>query len=299
MILAITGGTGFVGGRLIDLAIAAGHHVRALTRRPQPARDGMIWVPGSLADDDALAALVTGVDAVIHVAGLTSAPDLAAFREGNVAGTRSIIVAANAAQVPRFVHTSSLSAREPALSMYGASKQEAEQVVAESGLAWAMVRPPAIYGPGELLDVFKMAKLGFVLLPPSGRLSIVGVDDLCRLLLALASADAPSGVIYDVDDGRPGGWDQPTLARAFGTAVGRRVLPIQTPRGIMQGLSLIDRAVRGKKAVLTVDRVSYFCHPDWTADPDRLPPPDLWQPNTPTPEGLAATAAWYRAQGLL
>ena len=86
--LAITGGTGFVGKRLIDRALADGHHVRALTRRPQPARAGVTWIAGALDDLDGLAALVAGVVAVIHVAGVVKAPK-ACFEKALVAfGTR-------------------------------------------------------------------------------------------------------------------------------------------------------------------------------------------------------------------
>ena len=60
-----------------------------------------------------------------------------------------------------------------------------------------------------------------------------------------------------------------------------------------------DRLVRGEKALLTADRVRYFCHPDWTVSPERRPPPDLWRPLQDTRAGLTETAAWYRAQGLL
>ena len=72
--LAITGGTGFVGSRLIDLAREAGYGVRALTRRPQPDRDGVTWIDGALDTPAALMKLAEGADAVIHVAGVTSAP---------------------------------------------------------------------------------------------------------------------------------------------------------------------------------------------------------------------------------
>ena len=82
--LALTGATGFVGARLLDLALAEGHEVRALTRRPQPPRDGVTWVEGALDDPAALAALVEGADAVIHVAGVINAPDAAGFEAGNV-----------------------------------------------------------------------------------------------------------------------------------------------------------------------------------------------------------------------
>lgn len=300
MILAVTGGTGFVGRTLIDLALAEGHHVRALARRAQPPREGVTWIAGALDDASALAALVDGADAVIHVAGITTAPDRESFWAGNVDGTAAVVAAAQAAGQPRFVHISSLAAREPALSMYGASKAAAEDIVAASTLPWSMVRPAAIYGPGELLDLFRMAARGFVLLPPAGgRASIIGVADLGRLLLALAEPGAPTQLIYEPDDGRTGGWDNAELAYEVGKAVGRRVRIIHTPRPIMQALSSLDRLVRGRKALLTPDRVSYFCHPDWTADPARRPDPALWQARIATADGLAETAAWYRANGLL
>ena len=66
--------------------------------------------------------------------------------------------------------------------------------MANSGLPFAIVRPPAVYGPGdrETLELFKMAKLGVVLLPPQGALSLIHADDLVRSA-ALASPGAPRG----------------------------------------------------------------------------------------------------------
>src|SRR3546814_8906938 len=76
--------------------------------------------------------------------------------------------------VRRLIHVSSLSAREPGLSDYGWSKELAERHVKASGLDWTIIRPPAIYGPGdrEMLELFRMAKRGFMLMPPGGRLSV-------------------------------------------------------------------------------------------------------------------------------
>ena len=82
MKLAVTGGTGFVGAHLLDAAVAAGHHVKALTRREQPPRDGVEWISGNLESRAALEQLVGGADAVIHVAGVISAPSAAAFDKG-------------------------------------------------------------------------------------------------------------------------------------------------------------------------------------------------------------------------
>ena len=169
MKLAITGGTGFVGSHVIDEALGAGHEVQALTRREQPGRDKVDWIAGDLDDRAALKRLIEDADAVIHVAGVINAPDQAGFDQGNVTGTLAMLAAATAGGVRRFVHVSSLAAREPRLSLYGGSKARSEELVESSGLDWAIVRPPAVYGPGdkETLELFKMAKRGLVLLPPN------------------------------------------------------------------------------------------------------------------------------------
>jgi nucleoside-diphosphate-sugar epimerase len=297
--LAITGGTGFVGTALIQAAVAAGHAVRALTRRSQVARDGVEWITGTLEDAAALDRLVSGADVVVHVAGVVNAPDRTAFVAGNVEGTRAMLAAAAKARVARFVHVSSLAAREPGLSDYGWSKAEAERLVEASSLAWTIVRPPGIYGPGDLeqLDLFRAARWGVVPLPPRGRLSVIAVEDLARLLLAIAIEGSPRS-IYEADDGT-GGWTHAAFARAIGAAVGRRVLPLHLPPAFLTIAARADRLLRRGKAKLTADRVAYFCHPDWTIDPLKRPPPDLWQPRIDTHDGLAETARWYRAHGLL
>lgn len=299
-VFAITGGTGFVGSRLIDLALEAGHQVRALTRREQPARDGVTWVRGDLDATEALATLCTGADAVIHVAGVVNAPDRAGFAHGNITGTANMLAAAKGAGVRRFVHVSSLAGREPQLSAYGWSKREADALVKASGLDWTIVRPPAIYGPGdlEMLELFRVARFGLALLPPGGRISVIEVSDLGRLLLALAATDTFSGEI-DPDDGRAGGWSHPEFAHAIGRAVGRRVLALSLPKVVLMLGARVDRLLRGKRAKLTPDRVSYFCHPDWVADPANRAPSNLWAPQVETEAGLVETARWYRAKGLL
>lgn len=299
-VFAITGGTGFVGSRLIDLAVEAGHQVRALTRRDQPARDGVTWVRGDLDATEALATLCAGADAVIHVAGVVNAPDREGFSHGNITGTANMLAAAKGAGVRRFVHVSSLAGREPQLSAYGWSKREADALVKASGLNWTIVRPPAIYGPGdlEMLELFRVARFGLALLPPGGRISVIEVSDLGRLLLALAATDTFSGEI-DPDDGRAGGWTHPEFAHAIGRAVGRRVLALSLPKAVLMLGARVDRLLRGKRAKLTPDRVSYFCHPDWVADRANRAPTNLWAPQVETEAGLVETAHWYRAKGLL
>jgi nucleoside-diphosphate-sugar epimerase len=298
--IAVTGGTGFVGSHLIEGAIAAGHQVRALTRRAQPPQDGVTWIEGALDRRDSLAALCEGCDAVIHIAGVING-DADAFHQGNVVGTENMIAAAAGAGVRRFIHTSSLAAREPQLSDYGRSKFESEAPVITAGGDWTIIRPPAIYGPRdrEMFDLFRFAGYGALPLPAGGRLSMIHVGDLVRLFLACLDSDLSHGRIYEPDDGRPGGWPVAELARAVGRAVGRRVIAVPLPKRLLLAGVWLDRAIRGKRAKLTRDRVAYFCHPDWTAAPHAHPPAALWRAQIPTEEGLAATARWYRAEGWL
>lgn len=305
-VIAVTGGTGFVGQAVLDKAGRRGLEVRALARREQPDREGVEWLRGDLADRDALARLVTGAEVVLHVAGVVNTPDPTGFHLGNVTGTEALVEAAEAAGVRRLVFVSSLAAREPGLSAYGKSKRHAEEVVQTSGLDWTVVRPPAIYGPRdrELLELFKAARWGVVPLPPPGRASVVHVDDLARLLLDLVRPDAAlleavNHRIFEPDDGSERGWSHHALAKAIGEAVGRRVWAPAVPKRIMSGAAWLDGRLRRSGAKLTPDRVGYMTHPDWVSHPDRAPPAELWRAEIPTGEGLVQTAAWYREQGWL
>ena len=301
MKLAITGGTGFVGSHLLDVALAEGHAVTALTRREQLERSGLIWVNGDLQDRNALHRLVDGADAIIHVAGTISAPNAAGFEKGNVEGTLAMLAAATAGGVRRFIHVSSLAAREPTLSLYGGSKAKAEELVHSSGLDWAIVRPPAVYGPGdkETLELFRMAKLGLMLMPPKGRVSVIHADDLARLLVALAGPSVPSNMLIEADDGKPGGWTHREFARALASAVGTKPAILSSPGILLRAAAHLDQWWRGEKAKLTTDRAAYFSHRNWVIEPKRACPPQLWQPKIETVEGLRQTADWYREQGWL
>jgi nucleoside-diphosphate-sugar epimerase len=301
MKLGVTGGTGFVGSHLIDVALAAGHEVKALARREQPARDNVEWIAGSLEDRAALHRLVTDAEAIVHVAGVITGRDEVAFNRGNVEGTLAMLAAATAGGVHRFVHVSSLAAREPKLSLYGASKARAEELVRSSGLDWAIVRPPAVYGPGdrETLELFKMAKLGLMLMPPKGRVSVLHADDLARLLLALTGPAPPSNLVIEPDDGKPSGWTHREFARALGRALGTKPAIVSSPGILLRLAARADQLFRGPRAKLTVDRAAYFAHRNWVVEPKLGPPPQLWQPQIPTDQGLRETADWYRTEGWL
>jgi nucleoside-diphosphate-sugar epimerase len=300
--IALTGGTGFVGQALIDAARARGVVVQALARKAQPRRDGVDWIAGDLSDPAALADLVRDAEAVVHVAGLTNARHPAEFETANVAGTLAEIEAALAAGVQRLVFVSSLSAREPGLSAYGASKARAERIVKASGLDWTIVRPPAVYGPRDkdMFELFRAAKWGVVPTPREGSSSLIHVDDLAALLLALLpGGEGVSHHSFEPDDGRRGGWTHYELARCIGWAVGRRPKVIGLSKRTMEWAAKADTMLRGHRAKLTLDRVGYMAHPDWVVSLGARVPAALWRPRIETREGIKATAKWYRDAGWL
>lgn len=306
MSLAVTGGTGFVGSHVLEQALDQGLRPQALIRRmggaqfasgkPQP-----LWIEGTLGDPAALRLLCEGAGAMLHIAGAVNVPTREAFAAANIAGTQAVVDAAKAAGITRFVHVSSLAAREPGLSHYGWSKAGAEDVVMASGLDWTIIRPPAIYGPrdSDMFEMFRAARLGVLPVPPAGASSVIHVGDLARLLLAASTSGGPdwSQQVFEPDDGRPGGWPHQDLAQAIGTAMGRRVWAPGLPATLLRTAARADWFLRGAKARLTPDRASYMLHPDWVSAPQHAVPAHLWTPAIPTPEGLAQTAAWYHGNG--
>ena len=283
---------------MLRLAVEQGHRVRALTRREQPAVAGVHWIAGDLGSPGDLC---VGADAVIHIAGTINAADRAGFDAGNVAGTASIVSAAQAAGIKRFTHVSSLAAREPGLSDYGASKAAAEGLVLGSGLDTAIIRPPGIYGPGdrETLPVFQMITRGFAVLPGPGRFSLIEVGDVAAALLAVVASDY-SG-LAELDDGHSG-YCHSELAIAIGVAVGRRPWLIPLSTGVLDVAATVAMAIAkitGGSPLLSYDRARYLAHADWVAAPTAILPPALRGSPVDLRTGLARTVAWYRQAGLL
>ncbi len=176
-------------------------------------------------------------------------------------------------------------------------RPDPRQLVSASPLPYAIVRPPAVYGPGdkETLELFRMARRGIVLLPPEGRLSLIHADDLGRLLLALADPGGAQGLLVEPDDGRHGGWTHAEFGQALGKALGARVATAVDARARCSILGArIDRLVRRDRAKLTADRVAYFCHPDWMVDPGRGAPAIAVEPG----DRDRARAGRYRRTGI-
>ena len=227
----VTGGSGFIGGRLIERLRAEGHAVRALARSTSAAERirarGGEPVPGDLADVAALRAGATGCEVAFHAAAtLGDWGRREEFERGNVNGTANALRACAEAGVSRFVHVGTEAAllagaplvnvdesaplRPDSPALYSATKARAEQLVLAAhrdGFSTVVVRPRFVWGRGDttlLPTMTELARSGRFAWIAGGehRTSTTHVDNAVTGLLLGASRGA-GGNAYFVTDGEP------------------------------------------------------------------------------------------------
>ena len=304
-IVALTGAGGFIGTALREQLLGAGYAVRALYR-PRRGRvlqnaAGLQWIAGDVNDRVALASLMQGAEAVVHCAGAVRGANRADFDQVNEKGVLDTVTAANReAGCRRFLLLSSLAAREPQLSDYAASKRGGERALeANAGrLAWVVLRPPAVYGPGdrEMLPLFRGMARGLAPIPGSGqgRFSLIHVADLASAVIAWFGVEGDSGNTYALDDGHKGGYDWDTvLATASRVLRGNapiRRLPIPAPLlRLFAGANLAAARVFGYAPMLTPGKVRELTHADWVCDGSAFERATGWRPAFDFERGLANT----------
>lgn len=325
MRVLVTGGHGFVGSHLVERLLASGDRVRCLSRRAtRPERLAGLdveVVPGDLEDGRGLAAAVRGVDEVWHLGALTRSRTPREMRRVNTGGTERLVAAAADAGVSaRFVFCSSLAAVGPSpdgrpldesaplvpRTVYGDSKRRAEQALAAAArdLPWTVVRPPAVYGPRDrdLLTLFQAARRGWQ--PEMGaadrRLSLIHVEDLVEGMLAAGRSPATLGRAWFVTGDGP--VRQSDLGAALAAAVGRAPRRVRIPASaarLVGTLSSLVSQVTGEAPLLTRERVREVGEGHWVCTAAALEAATGWRPRIGLHPGVAATAAWYRAEGLL
>jgi len=150
MIVAVTGGTGFVGKVVVSELLGAGYEVQILSRgTPEMLPEGARHFAGNVVTGEGLDAFVAGVDSVIHLVGIIREAGSNTFELVHHKGTVNIIVAAAQAGVRRYLHMSAMGTREGAASIYHQTKYAGEEAVRASGLDWTIFRPSTIFGPGD------------------------------------------------------------------------------------------------------------------------------------------------------
>lgn len=319
--IALTGASGFIGRHIGDHLTARGHHVRALTRREPPEtapstttpstneRGTFCWVRGEINDPAAIDRLLAGVDAVIHCAGLVKARRREEFFTANQQAVATLVdrIQNIGGQPPALLHMSSLAAREPDLSPYAQSKAGGEQILRDKGTGfdWLILRPPAVYGPGdfEILKLFKTLRYGLALVPGStlNRVSVIYVHDLANFACRWIESPFLFGQTIEVDDGTPGGYRMADIYKTAADLLGRPVRTVSIPTPLLTIAAQMNRAlghVSGRALMLTPGKVRELLHPDWVARPPDKEGPLIESP-TRLADGLGATLDWYRRKKLL
>ncbi|MDP1698493.1 MAG: NAD(P)-dependent oxidoreductase [Xanthomonadaceae bacterium] len=288
-IVALTGATGFVGKRLQARLLESGYRVRALVRPGSPRTVQML--PGceaiALRLDDAIALrdALADVSALVYCAGSVRGRVADDFRAANVHGVQHVIEALQGhGQPPPLLLVSSLAASRPHISDYALTKHEGEVVLhSRLDLPWTIMRPPALYGPGdqEMLPLLRWLRRGVapVTGPLNQRLSLLHVDDFADAVYAwLAEPSRCHHQTYAIDDGTPGGYDWAAMGRAV---AGRPVRLLPVPASVLHSAGAINGLLSlafGYAPMLTPGKVRELRQAHWLADNRTFQAATGWQP---------------------
>jgi len=204
----ITGGTGYLGSRLIPLLLARGHRVRALTRKGSAGKlpTGCEVVIGDALEKDSFAAHVRPSETFVQLVGVAHpAPSKGEqFRAIDLVSVRASVAAATAAQVQHFVYVS-VAQPAPMMKDYLAVRAEGESLLRASGMNATILRPWYVLGPGHrwpyvLIPAYWICEL----LPPTRegarRLGLVTVKQMLAALVHAVENPAPGVRIVEVPE---------------------------------------------------------------------------------------------------
>lgn len=301
--IAVTGGTGFIGSHLVHTLLTRGESVRVLARpRKVPlATSGAEIVWGDVGDAAALEALMTGADLVFHLAACARdwSTDPSEFAEVNVEGTRRVLAAARAAGVRRVVHVST-ELVDGEITQYQRTKRGGEQLVQEylaAGGEAVIVRPTRVYGPGPLtransvtrvIAAYRRGTFRVRLADGGARANYVYVHDVVDGLLRAAERGA-RGRAYLLGDEN---LTIPELLNLVAQATGRRYAVIALPGLVARTLGRVCElgGRLGIEPLITRDWVELLL----TDRPQSSQPAQAELGYRPrgAREGVAATVAW-------
>ncbi len=324
--ILVTGSTGFIGLRMLDYLAKQGNIIRVFLR-PESAvgtlPEGVEVVRGSFSDLEALACAVRGVDRIVHLAGLTKAVDEAGYNAGNVTPVENLLdaISEHNKTLKRFLFVSSLTAAGPAseglcgvresdfpnpVSAYGRSKLRAETLCMErsTDIPITIVRPPAVYGPGDrdVLQVFQMLAKGVLVTAGSAakqRFSMIYIDDLVSGIMMAARADKSVGRIYYITSRHSCSWDD--LIAASQPVIGfKNLLKVSLPKPLVYLVGLVIGSagmLSGKPSLINRDKANELVQDYWVCSPEQAELDFGFNAGTSLDEGVAKTISWYFRQG--
>ncbi|MGM0560965.1 MAG: NAD-dependent epimerase/dehydratase family protein [Pseudomonadota bacterium] len=316
--VAVTGATGFIGSILVRRLLQKGCRLRLLLRRPEAWQEIRANLPdptfeerveiveGAVEQEEALSRLVQGASTVIHCAGLIKARQAEDFHRVNAEATERLCAAAGRTDsVERMIYLSTLAAREPQLSAYAESKRNGEDAVRawSNRLELVIVRPPAVYGPGDraTLPLFQQMNRGLLAVParPGARFSLIHAQDLVEALTAALDSELSRPLCLEPDDETENGYGWEDLVEIAGEATGHRVRLLRLPPALVYPIAWSSEMLgrmTARAPVLTPGKLRELSHADWRVEGN-------WRrqlPDCPAPrgflDGFTQTLNWYKQQ---
>lgn len=314
--ISITGATGFLGLRLIQAFREAGWQVRAIVRpgTTKALPNGVDRREAALHDVAALSGAIAGSDVVVHTAGVVRAARRLDFDRVNVDGTRAVVLAANAARA-RLVHISSLAAIGPGtaerpareddaprpVNAYGHSKLAGEEAVRQHAtVPWIILRPSAVYGPGDrgFLPLVQMARRGLfpMATPPAMPFTFVFADDVAAAVQRAADSRV-HGEAFFVGHRRPE--TAGAMLEAIAASLGRRYRPLPVPRPFVRLAGMFGDVVwkLGTMPVIDSSRVTEFAADGFVCDVSKATAQLEFTASVSLADGMPETIRWYRREG--
>ena len=317
--ILVTGASGFIGSHLVDLLRERGGEFRCLIRRNSSTQSlpSVSTAMADLATGEGLEEALRGVQAVIHLAGVTKALRAADYYAGNTRASE-VLARAVCGKPIRLVLVSSLAAAGPSptgepireetelrpISAYGKSKLEAERAVRALLPEAVIVRPPVVYGPRDtgVLQLLKPMSKGWSFEIGGGErwFSFIYVRDLVEALLACACHPQIDGKTYFVAHPKPVSWSH--LRATAASVMRRRVRVLRLPPALARTVGSCADAwsrVTGKPGVLSREKILEAQAMRWTCDPGRAAAEWGFAARTSIEDGLTMTLAWYKEAGWL
>ncbi len=257
----MTGGTGFVGPRIVHALRTHGHDVRALVRRPergaQLAALGVELAVGDVTDPPSLTRALDGCTHVVHlVAILKGSPE--DFERVMTQGTRNVVQAAKAAGVARVVLMSALGTTEQTKELvpYYRAKWAMEQEVGGSGLEYTIFRPSFVFGRGGALATFlkqvRYSPVVTVIGTGKQRIQPIWVDDVAEHFARAVDAPFAANRTFEIGGPDVVTWDE--LYLEIARVLGKRRRLVHVPAGLARTGARLTQWAPG--APLTTDQIA-------------------------------------------
>jgi uncharacterized protein YbjT (DUF2867 family) len=270
--ILVTGGTGFVGPKVVHALRGEERPVRVLARRPEKHGQISAWgcelVSGDVTDPQSLRRAVEGCEAVVHLVGLPPFSNPKAIERVMTQGTRDLVAAARDAGVGRFVLMSALGASEETIDVapYYAAKLAMEEAVKASGIGHVIFRPSFIFGRdgGLLAQQIRIVRLSPVTPVLSRhRMQPIWVEDVAAFFAKGVSA--PEAVEGTFDLGGPDRVTWAELHERIRRILGKRRLTVAMPPGLLRAGAAVGRLLPPFRGA--PDAIEMLDHGDNVGDP--------------------------------